>query len=366
MTHDDRLIPPSTAPSAAIAAATDIHDLLRHRIATAINGLSKGSRRAYTTGLAQFARWLRVWIPTAPEAIRAAVGDSVEWSDVVVRLDQVAGRSAPLIASTIVDEFLTAIADRSSATRALRLAALRWVLKRARSADVRWTIDVEAPKVEPYRDVRGPGANALHQVYDTVDQHDDEVAARDLCLLGLVGPMALRRKEACEPLVQHYDRTSTSRRLSIIGKRRSQREWVSVPPEVAAHLDAYLELRGQPDPAEPLLLAYSPHHLGRGHALSPDGATARCRVLGVQAGLPGRLSPHRIRHTSITTALSTNDPRVVQQFSRHVKIDTLFKYDDARRDLAAGVAAGVAAAIGVPPPRPRSPRPRRTRGKSRK
>jgi hypothetical protein len=110
---DDKPIP--TGTPTAIAGATDLHDLLRHRVASAIEQLKPGTRRAYRIGLAQFSHWLRLWLPTAPDTIRAAVGGAVEWHDVILRLDRVTDRSAPLIASTIVEAFLIAIADRGVA-----------------------------------------------------------------------------------------------------------------------------------------------------------------------------------------------------------------------------------------------------------
>jgi integrase/recombinase XerC len=44
------------------------------------------------------------------------------------------------------------------------------------------------------------------------------------------------------------------------------------------------------------------------------------------------MSPHRIRHSSITTALdkSDGDVRKVQKLSRHKNLNTLMIYDDNR------------------------------------
>ena len=45
------------------------------------------------------------------------------------------------------------------------------------------------------------------------------------------------------------------------------------------------------------------------------------------------MSPHRVRHSSITTALdhSNGNYRKVQNLSRHANIDTIQKYDDNRQ-----------------------------------
>jgi integrase/recombinase XerC len=45
------------------------------------------------------------------------------------------------------------------------------------------------------------------------------------------------------------------------------------------------------------------------------------------------MSPHRIRHSSITAALDATDGNVrkVQKLSRHTQLDTLMIYDDNRQ-----------------------------------
>ncbi len=54
----------------------------------------------------------------------------------------------------------------------------------------------------------------------------------------------------------------------------------------------------------------------------------RCK----DAGITKVMSPHRVRHSSITAALdATNgDVRKVQKLSRHANLNTLMIYDDNR------------------------------------
>ncbi|MGF1487528.1 MAG: hypothetical protein ACFBSE_10605 [Prochloraceae cyanobacterium] len=56
----------------------------------------------------------------------------------------------------------------------------------------------------------------------------------------------------------------------------------------------------------------------------------RSREAGVKI-----ISPHKIRHSSITTALdpTDGDVRRVQKLSRHKNINTLLVYDDNRKNL---------------------------------
>jgi len=51
------------------------------------------------------------------------------------------------------------------------------------------------------------------------------------------------------------------------------------------------------------------------------------------------MSPHRIRHSSITTALevTNGDVRKVQKLSRHSNLNTLMIYDDNRINHQGGI-----------------------------
>jgi integrase/recombinase XerC len=57
--------------------------------------------------------------------------------------------------------------------------------------------------------------------------------------------------------------------------------------------------------------------------------------VATDAGVTKHLSPHRIRHSSITTFLdaSGGDVRTAQRLSRHSRLDTLMIYDDNRKGL---------------------------------
>jgi integrase/recombinase XerC len=67
------------------------------------------------------------------------------------------------------------------------------------------------------------------------------------------------------------------------------------------------------------------------------------QTLSRRAGLKNRTRPHGLRHQGITRALDLagGDVRKVQRFSRHAKLETLLKYDDARRDDAGHLAAAL-------------------------
>ena len=55
------------------------------------------------------------------------------------------------------------------------------------------------------------------------------------------------------------------------------------------------------------------------------------RRLSKEAGLNREARPHGLRHQGITRLLDlvNGDVRKVQRFSRHAKIETVMRYDDA-------------------------------------
>ena len=59
------------------------------------------------------------------------------------------------------------------------------------------------------------------------------------------------------------------------------------------------------------------------------------RKIAKEAGISKVISPHRVRHSSITATLDATGGNVqaVQQLSRHAKPETLMRYDDNRKDL---------------------------------
>lgn len=94
----------------------------------------------------------------------------------------------------------------------------------------------------------------------------------------------------------------------------------------------WLNERGNPQKNEPLFYAV---HIGYyGHRLNNDSVYKIVKKYAKLASIPKNLSPHRIRHSSITAALdATNgDVRAVQKLSRHSSINTLMIYDDNRRN----------------------------------
>ncbi|MBW4449804.1 MAG: tyrosine-type recombinase/integrase [Spirirestis rafaelensis WJT71-NPBG6] len=83
---------------------------------------------------------------------------------------------------------------------------------------------------------------------------------------------------------------------------------------------------------EPLFQSCAYHRTQDGRL---TGETVRALIdnLCKKAGITKKMSPHRIRHSSITTALehSNGNYQKVQTLSRHASLNTIKIYDDNRR-----------------------------------
>lgn len=218
------------------------------------------------------------------------------------------------------------------ATRNRRMSTIRSAMTLARQLGiVVWTLEVAGEKVTPYRDTMGPGEAACQAMIDAAD-------ARDRAILRLLHDLALRRGEVVSLDLDHLDLRRG--RISILGKGRAEREWLTLPAETQAAVEAWLAERGAA--SGPLFISRSRAHPGS--RLSGEALRLIVGRLGKRAGF-GWVRPHGLRHTAITRALdlTDGDVRRVQKYSRHRSVQTVLIYDDGRRDEAGEVASMVAA-----------------------
>ena len=226
---------------------------------------------------------------------------------------------------------------RSAATVNLRLSAVRALIDLAhkfRNPDgsLMCATDsknlVKSMKAEAYRDTRGPGMANVHKLLALPDR-TTLIGRRDFALLWLLADNGLRRFEICGLQVQHFE--MGGRRLSILGKRRDSREWVTLDQDTLDAIQEYLAAAGHRDGA--LFRNCAVRASVKGMALREDGLDDIMRRYGKQIGLPN-LSCHKFRHFAITALLDATggDMRRVQKFSRHKNLNILGIYDDNRED----------------------------------
>ena len=224
---------------------------------------------------------------------------------------------------------------KSEATVNRRISAVLSLVRLARRVgvtDANPADSLDAEKVVAYRDTRGVGAEEARRLLRQPDRSTLK-GKRDFALLLLLLENALRRAEICGLKREDYE--PEQRSLWIYGKGRgTQRERITLSTNSLTAIDTYLTVADlSEERSAPLFINVSPAARGRG--LTTDGLYKIVKELAESAGLTGRLSPHRLRHTAITLALdaSGGDVRRVQQLSRHARLETLQRYDDNRSDL---------------------------------
>ena len=279
---------------------------------------SENTRRAYRTDIEAF--FVSVYEATAtPERVRQFLGlNTPQMVMVLLRF------KAKLLTEKKAE---ATINRRMSAVMSLVRFARRVGATEADPAD-----SLDAERVVAYRDTRGVGAEEARKLLRQPDRSTLK-GKRDVALLLLLLENALRRAEVCGLTREDFEPQQQS--IWIHGKGRgTQRERITLSANSVEAIETYLEAAClSEERSAPLFVNVSPAARGRG--LTTDGLYKIIKDLAECAGLTGRLSPHRLRHTAITLALdaSGGDVRRVQQLSRHARLETLQRYDDNRNDL---------------------------------
>jgi integrase/recombinase XerC len=154
---------------------------------------------------------------------------------------------------------------------------------------------------------------------------------RDYAIFRLLWSNALRRGEISNANVTDLD--IDNRCLWIQGKGRgTDKEKIELGLATLDAIQDWLTARGRVRKNSPLFCTLD--YCTKGHRLSGEAIYTIVRELAEQAGIKKRLSPHRIRHSSITAALDATggDVRRVQKLSRHHDLNTLMIYDDNRQN----------------------------------
>ena len=189
---------------------------------------------------------------------------------------------------------------------------------------------VKGEKLSAYRDTSGVDPETFKQVLSAIDRTSLK-GIRDYALLILLWSNALRRSEVSKANIADFD--PVAKTLKIYGKGRGNNaETVSLGSGTVMAIEAWLEARGDVPPDKSLFVSVNIGY--RDGRLSTQGiyniVSDRCK----DAGITKTMSPHRVRHSSITAALEATggDVRRVQKLSRHSSLNTLLIYDDNRKN----------------------------------
>jgi integrase/recombinase XerC len=176
-----------------------------------------------------------------------------------------------------------------------------------------------------------PEAQAFKKVLATCDRFTLK-GKRDYALLHLLWSNALRRNEAASLDISHFD--PDARTLAILGKGKgTNRVIISLSNATINALLEWLNSRHCLNLNAALFCSVSRNQTG--HRLTGEAMRQIVENSCKKAGISKKMSPHRIRHGSITHALdqSGGNVRAVQRLSRHAKMETLMIYDDNRSNL---------------------------------
>ncbi|MGB3205036.1 MAG: tyrosine-type recombinase/integrase [Crinalium sp.] len=211
-----------------------------------------------------------------------------------------------------------------------RLAALKSLVNYAfKVGKCAWTLaDIKSERIKPYRDTTGIKPSEFKQMLAVSDRTTNR-GKRDYAILRLLWDNALRRGEVSSLSIGDLD--LDSRRLWILGKGRgSQKEAVALSIPTVNALQEWLQARRETDINKPLFISLD--KASPGHRLSTTSIYKIVNAIALSAGITKKLSPHRIRHSSVTAALEATggDVRRVQKLSRHSNLNTLMIYDDNR------------------------------------
>lgn len=274
---------------------------------------SDNTKRAYTKDLKDFFRFATGREPN-PENVLA-----------FLRLTRVDARD-------LVLAYKAALIGRglAEATVNRRLSAIRSLVNYAYEAgQCDWKLSITSEKVKPYRDTSGISCDAYKKVLAIPDRLVLK-GKRDYALLRLLWDNALRRGEISSTNIKDFD--PDTRTLKIYGKGRgTQAEIIDLSQLATEALLEWLNSRGESDLNAPLFIALDRANLG--HRLTGWAIDWIVKQTCKAAGITKQMSPHRIRHSSITAALDACDGNVrkVQQLSRHTQLETLMIYDDNRQ-----------------------------------
>ncbi len=193
-------------------------------------------------------------------------------------------------------------------------------------------IDVKALTVQTYRDTSGVEAGEYAEVLKLIDRSTLK-GKRDYAILRLLWDNALRRNEVCSLNVGDFNPQAGM--LQILGKGKgTQKVTIELTRKTIEALTDWLLASGKANKlTDPMFGSMAYRKGNKEDRLIGESIRRLVDGLCKKAGITKKMSPHRVRHSSITTALdhSNGNYRKVQNLSRHANIDTIRKYDDNRQ-----------------------------------
>jgi integrase/recombinase XerC len=218
----------------------------------------------------------------------------------------------------------------------VRLSAIKSLVTHARKlGQCEFNLsDIRNVKVQTYRDTSGVKPDVFKSIIDGIERELIEgeperksvMGKRDYAILRLLWDNALRRGEIGHLTIGDFQ----DNQLWIKGKGRMQKESIDLPIKTVQALEEWLIVRGSNEKLDPLFISLDNHT--KGMKLSTRSIDRLLKRATKRANVSKVMSPHKVRHSSITAALdgSNGDIRRVQKLSRHKNVATVMIYDDNR------------------------------------
>jgi integrase/recombinase XerC len=221
----------------------------------------------------------------------------------------------------------------------VRLAAIKSLVEMARKLG-KTTIDlgeIESIPSESYRDTRGISVEQFKLMLEEIDP-STPIGVRDYAIMLLFWGNALRRGEIASANIEDF--LPQQQKLMILGKGKRAKVGIDLTDSVGYALEEWVNFHPCNLAGQPLITSLS--HNCYGARIAGDSIYRIVQGYAEAAGIERRVSPHRLRHSSITAFLdaSGGNLRAAQALSRHSNQNTLTLYDDNRRQEQKG-ASGV-------------------------
>jgi integrase/recombinase XerC len=219
-----------------------------------------------------------------------------------------------------------------------RLAAIKSLVNHARKlSQCGFSLeDVASLKVEIYRDTSGVTPDVYRGMIEAIDR-DTIGGKRDYAIMRLLWDNALRRSEVTALNIEDFQ----SDKLWIMRKGKIQKIAIDLAGKTRVALAQWLSVRGG-EASQPLFMALD--NRAYGNRLSGRSLGYLVERLAKGADVAKRMSPHRVRHSSITAYLDVSDGNVrdARLLSGHAKLETLVIYDDRRKNVQGKVSSKLA------------------------
>ena len=308
------------APLPALEAEDILHSLLASKH-------SQATRKSYRYYIIYFCHYLTTGRISRGERIRLP---DAEVSQILEQYFNLSANQAIAYLGKYQSELLER--GYSPNTINARVAAVKSLVRYAYDyGRVSFTLEkVRSLPPTIYSDTTGIKAESFSKMLSLPDTTTVK-GKRDYAILRLLWDNALRRSELTSLDVSDFDPSSGT--LNIKGKGRLSREKVHLAPGTVEAIFDWLEARINYQQHDPLFIALDPNSYGT--RLSGKSVYLLVRKSGEAIAPHKVLSPHRIRHSSITAVLDATggNVRLAQKLSRHKNLNVLTVYDDNREEL---------------------------------